>query len=138
MNLGRNLSFLSFLSIWSDYVVLASLLHPKSYRTLEAVIGRCLKHLRRCVYHFNHKSCPWVIMIPPCPVVIYTFYIKPPSTTRPTPATSLFTPPRLLSSNSFTTPCTMIFRTRASAFENNSATIVLQSFGDETRLMSLA
>ncbi len=67
----------------------------------------------------------------------YNAHINPPKTIRPTPATSLFTPARLLSSNSFTTPCTIILRTLASAFVNISATFGLQSLGDATRLMSL-
>jgi hypothetical protein len=69
--------------------------------------------------------------------ILYKAHINPPKTTRPTPATSLFTPARLLSSNSFTTPCTIIFRTLASAFVNISATFGLHSLGVATRLMSL-
>lgn len=69
-------------------------------------------------------------------VVSFQCHIKPPRTTLPTPATSLFTPPLLLSSNSFTTPCTMIFRTLASAFVNISATTGLHSLGEATKLIS--
>jgi hypothetical protein len=64
-------------------------------------------------------------------------YISPPSTTFPTPATSVLTPFRLSSSNSLTTPCTIILRTLASAFVKASATKGPHSFGLATKPISL-
>lgn len=68
---------------------------------------------------------------------ISTAHINPPSTTFPTPATSLFAPLLLASSNSLTTPARMILRTRASAFANKSPTPATHASGELTRLMTL-
>lgn len=54
-------------------------------------------------------------------------HMSPPKTTLPMLATSVLTWARLLSSNSLTTPCTRIFRTRASALVKSSATEAVHS-----------
>jgi hypothetical protein len=73
----------------------------------------------------------------PCHVKPWDSHIRPPKTTLPTPATSPFTPLLLLSSNSFTTPCTIIFLILASAFVNISAIFGPHSFGLAIKLISL-
>ena len=63
-------------------------------------------------------------------------YINPPSTTLPTLATSVFKPVRLESSNSLTTPWMMILRTLLSALVKSSATTLVDSRGEGTRVSS--
>lgn len=62
-----------------------------------------------------------------------SLYMRPPSTTLPILATSVFTCPLLWSSNSLTTPCTIILRSFKSAFVKSSATGAEHSRGVGTR-----
>lgn len=121
-------------------IVQVSLQHPEDItinpaRPREPLGHPSLIFVPSCDSYTMHRR--YMRQYTPFHVKMFNPHIRPPKITLPTPATSLLTPLLLLSSNSFTTPCTIIFLILESAFVNISAICGPQSFGLAIRLISL-